>query len=94
MKTVGYKSLVLAGALIASFMGIHTAFADATITVPTPNVFNDNNNWRCTATDYQDKRWDASGRNYDDARQNALDRCNDHSNRPRSCEVQRGDCHH
>jgi hypothetical protein len=92
MKNSHHKSLLLAGALLACLIGARSALADTTVTVPTPNVFNGNNNWHCTATDYQDKRWGADGHNYDDARQNALDRCEKHSNRSRSCEVHRSDC--
>lgn len=91
MKMIQNKGLLLAGALIAGFMGIHSAFAATTVTVPTPNVFN-GNKWHCTATDYQNKRWGSDGRDYNDARQNALDRCEKHSNRSRSCEVHRSDC--
>ncbi|MCD6044939.1 MAG: hypothetical protein K0R48_102 [Gammaproteobacteria bacterium] len=92
MKIIQNKTLLLAAALIAGFTTVPSAFADATVTVPTPNVFNGKNNWHCTATDYRDKRWGADGHDYNDARQNALDRCDKHSNRPRSCEVHRGDC--
>ena len=93
MKIMQHKSLLLAGALIAGLMSASSAFADATITVPPPsvNVLN-NNNWHCTATDYNNKRWRSDGRDYNDARQNALNRCEDHSNRSRSCKVERGDC--
>lgn len=92
MKSIHNKSLLLAGALMMGFTAVHSAFADTTVTVPTPNVFNGKNNWHCTATDYQDKRWGADGHDNNDARQNALDRCEKHSNRSRSCEVRRGDC--
>lgn len=96
MKIMQNKGLLLAGALIAGLMSVSSAFAEATITVPTPsvNVLNNNNNWHCTATDYDGKRWRSDGRDYSDARQNALNRCEDHSNRSRSCKVERGDCSH
>lgn len=97
MKRIQNKSLLLAGALIAGLMSVSTTFAEATITVPTPgvNVLNNhNNNWHCTATDYDGKRWRSDGHDYNDARNNALNRCQDHSGRRSSCRVERGDCSH
>lgn len=93
MKILQKKPLLLAIALIAGLMGAGATLA-ATVTVPTPNVLNGNNNWHCTATDNAGKHWSDEGRDYNAARQNALDRCEKHSSRSRTCEVRRGDCNH
>ena len=89
MKKIQNKRLLLASALVMGLIGTHNAFASETVTIP---LIGDN--WHCTARDNHDREWTGDGHDYDKAKDDALDKCQKHSDRPRTCEVHREHCHH
>lgn len=91
MKQSYRKTILFTATLFTGLMCVQNAFASETVTIPFVG-----SKWHCTAYDDTHPRnhsWDGDGHDYNAARDDALDRCQRHSDRPRSCEVHRGDCH-